>query len=145
MPRKRIARTMVDSYEFYVKRQKRRSKKVLSRQLYMKINKLSNLLAMDKALEGYHVVMPYKLGILKIIKVKTNMNNLKIDFAHYNKTGEKRKHLNIHSDGFYPMWVWKGGRKVRNSLYHTFTIAEQNRKAVSKVFKEPYGHKRYLE
>ena len=145
MPRKRNARTMVDSYEFYVKRQKRRSKRVLSRQLYMKINKLANKLAMEKALEGYHVELPYKLGIIKIAKRKTNMDNLKIDFAHFNKTGEKRKHLNIHSEGFYPIWLWGGGRRVPNSIYHTFTIAEQNRKAVSAVFKEPYGHKRYLE
>ena len=143
--KRKSSRTLVDSYVFYKKRQRRRRKRVLPYKKYMEINRLANKIAMDKALEGYHVKLPYKIGTIKIRKMQTNMNNLKLDLGHYKKTGEKIAHLNIHSDGYYPKWMWGRYYGTKISRLYKFTITEENRLSVSAIFKQPYGHKRYLE
>lgn len=85
--------------------------------------------------------LPYKLGLIKVKKLKMNMgllhttNNLKTDWGHYQKTGKIIKHLNEHRDnyryGFY--WLCKKGPKGKN-LYR-FQALRQHRRKLADLLK----------
>lgn len=87
------------------------------------------------------LVLPYKLGEIRVKKLKMNMgllhrsNNLKTDWGHYQKTGKFIKHLNEHRDncryGFY--WLCKKGPKGKN-LYK-FQALRQHRRALASLLK----------
>jgi hypothetical protein len=85
--------------------------------------------------------LPYKLGEIRVKKLKMNMgllhrsNNLKTDWGHYQKTGKMIKHLNEHRDncryGFY--WLCKKGPKGKN-LYK-FQALRQHRRTLAALLK----------
>lgn len=85
--------------------------------------------------------LPYKLGEIRVKKLKMNMgllhstNNLKTDWGHYQKTGKVIKHLNEHRDncryGFY--WLCKKGPKGKN-LYK-FQALRQHRRTLAALLK----------
>lgn len=87
------------------------------------------------------LTLPYRLGELRVKKLKMNMgllhrtNNLKTDWGYYQKTGKFIKHLNEHRDncryGFY--WLCKKGPKGKN-LYK-FQALRQHRRALASLLK----------
>jgi hypothetical protein len=87
------------------------------------------------------LTLPYKLGEIRIKKLKMDMgllhksNNLKTDWGHYQKTGKLIKHLNEHRDncryGFY--WLCKKGPRGKN-LYK-FQALRQHRRTLASLLK----------
>lgn len=74
--------------------------------------------------DKYSFIMP-NLGIMYIKKKKLNSktNNLRIDYKHYNSTGEKRVLINTHTDGYYFKFKWRKptisrSRFKNESIYH---------------------------
>ena len=85
--------------------------------------------ARDYILEGGEFKIPYRLGFLKIIKVKGDLKKLKVDWKSTNELWDrdteckKNKqlvfHLNEHSEGAYYRVHWKKG-VVKNISTVTF-------------------------
>jgi len=93
--------TMVDSYETYTgKIEKKKYIRVLKDFFW----EVSFAIIRDK----YTFIMP-RLGMIQIRRRKVNSEttNLRIDYKHYNATGEKRLLINTHSDGYYFKFKWK--------------------------------------
>jgi hypothetical protein len=128
------------SYSHY----KKGRKNALPRHLYREVCKEVNKGIADACKEGFHVNLPAKLGILKVIKRKTNLDNLRVDFNATKKAGKTIFHLNLHSDGWYGSWKWKRFTSIIGRSYHyMFKPTEDNRTSVAKQFKEAGGHKQY--
>jgi hypothetical protein len=114
----------------------------LAMQKYKEVAHLIMQKAMEAVLhKSMTMHLPYKLGIIRVKKLKMNMgllqknNNLKIDWGHYQKTGKFIKHLNEHRDncryGFY--WLCKKGPKGKN-LYK-FQALRQHRRKLADLLK----------
>lgn len=144
MPRAKEGYTLRDVYKFYKERQRKKGKKVLPERLFKQIAHEWNKGIVDMALEGYHVSLPFRMGVLRIAKRKTNLNKPKLDYKHWKETGEKVFHLNNHSDGWYGLWHWtKYSTYVPNVVHYMFSPTFTNSKACSAIFFEPNGHKRF--
>lgn len=135
-----------DVYDFYVERQKKKKRKHLKKKEFKSVAYMCNKLIIKEILKGMQVSLPFTLGILRIVKRKTNPFNLKLDFKHYNETGQKKYHLNEHSDGWYGRWHWiKFNYRITNLFYYQFIPTDDNKRAMSKVFFVKDGHKRFSE
>ena len=129
------------SYKFY----KNKYKKGVSRELYRKICYDLNRMIVEDALEGKVVSLPHSMGSLWIKKYQTDLDNPPIDLNESKKRGKRIYHLNEHSDGYQGRWSWhKYNNAITNKIYYSFTATRANKRAVSKVFKQPGGHKRYF-
>lgn len=69
---------------------------------YRTVCEMFNKLVVDDILENAaSFKMPQRLGEFRIKLTKTKYDNLKFDYGHFNKTGEKAVHLNEHSNDYY--------------------------------------------
>lgn len=100
----------------------------------------------ERLLEGKYIKLPFNLGKFYIRKIKTNFNNMKLDYVHYNKTGERVVHLNTHSNNYHARWFWeKISCRIKNHTIYSFIPSRGNKRALAKVMLSPGGYKRYLE
>lgn len=106
-----------------------------------------NKLLADEILNHSQIVkLPFRLGEIGIRKRKMSYKFLKLDFDHFNKTGEKTYHLNLHSNEWFARWHWKKKNcLVPNKGYYSFTAADTLKKALAKIMKTPGGHTRFYE
>lgn len=142
MPKPKEGYNIDMSYPFYKERQKK--KKILPRELYREICKEVNKEISKACINGLHIELPFKLGILKVIKRKTNYNLLRVDFNETRKQGEVVYHTNVHSDGWYGSWKWQRFTShIGRSFNYVFRPTEANSDSVAKVLKERNGHKTY--
>lgn len=72
--------------------------------------------------------MGYNLGSIRVKRMQTKMSNLKYNYGHYRKTGEKLYHLNEHTNEFYYKFYWSSGY-IKNKKSYTFTA---NRKELKR-------------
>ena len=144
MPKPKEGFNIDMGYPYYKEQQKKRNKTVHSRALYKAICKELNKQIAKFIIEGFHVELPSKLGILKVIKRKTNLDNLRVDFDATKKLGQTVYHLNLHSDGWYGSWKWtRFTSKIGRSFHYIFKPTDANKSAVSKTFQKHGGHKKY--
>lgn len=91
---------------------------------------------MEELRNGRELTLPYRLGSLRIKKNKVNLNNLKVDFDYYNKTGKIKKHLNSHSDEFYFHYRWdRRTCDIVNYRYYSFVPTRENKRLLSALIK----------
>lgn len=114
--------TLKHSYINYIKDLDEKSKYFIDEKTYLNICREANLLIRDKIMyEAEEVKLYYRLGSLRIRKVKTPLNKLAMDFKHYNETGVRIMHLNEHTKGFHCRWFWhKEYVNVSNNSYYSF-------------------------
>ncbi len=113
---------------------------------YKKVLKFFNKKLCKAVLEGHRIVLPARLGKIRIKKLKTSTKRLRYDYGHYNKTGQKLYHLNEHSDGFYGRWFWmKASMSISGQSAYSFEATWTNKRAISSVMNEKGGHKRFME
>ena len=136
---------LTDAHKHYVERQQHKKKKDLSLKEFKAITYMCNKLIVEAALKGLHIRLPFKMGLLKIVKRLGNPENLKLNYKHYNATGEKLYHLNEHSDGWYGRWDWTKYGLVSNIVCYSFIPSWDNARACSKAFFEKNGYKRFSE
>lgn len=97
-------------------------------------------------LEGNRLRLPARLGDIGIVKFKMNFNKLHLDYEHFNKTGEKRFHTNIHSDNWVGQWHWfKKYCIILNKKFYSCTFTSTNKKALSAIMQSKDGHKIFVE
>lgn len=122
--------TISDFYKSYEKERKPWDS-CLSRKEYIKIMKeffleLSLLIIKDK----YHFKFPYRLGVVRIKKLKERSSSkMKIDWEKTKKLGKVVRHLNIHTDGKIFKWYWeKPHMKIKNQSFYTFRATKDDRR-----------------
>lgn len=87
--------------------------------------------------DKYTFMMP-RLGMIFIKKKRCNSKttNLRIDYQHYNKTGEKILLINTHTDGYYFRFRWKkpctGNTQFRNDGLYIFEPIRGEDKMIGK-------------
>lgn len=110
---------LTDSYKVY--KSEAKGKYDISYKDYVNICYETNKAIVKLLLEGSAFKMPYRLGDLSVRRRKVNYNNLKIDFAEFNRTGKKLKILNDHTDGWYFRFTWDKSLTVTpNKFYYSF-------------------------
>lgn len=140
-----------DSYNYYLEGYKPSSKYHIQWDLYKLIISEFNKRMMDKIIEeGYFFKLPFRLGVIRLRKRKTNLNVLKPDFALYRKTGGKviASHLNEHTDGYYVRFYWNKNKGVivKNKTLYSFIVSRQNSRRTAKYIKEnPEQMEKYFE
>jgi hypothetical protein len=103
-------------------------------------------------LEGGDYVLPYRLGIVKVIKVKQDLKKIKPDWEKTKQLWEEDEeckknkklvyHLNEHSYGHYYRVYWRKGI-VKNSTALTFTPVRDFKRKLAKAIR--YSKADYLK
>jgi hypothetical protein len=145
MPKPKEGYNIDMSYPFYKEQQKKKRRKTThSKSLYKAICKSLNKEISKAIIDGSHVELPASLGILKVIKRKTNPDNLRVDFDATKKLGQTIYHLNLHSEGWYGSWKWiRFTSKIGRSFHYIFKPTDSNKSTVAKNFHKHGGHKKY--
>lgn len=133
-----------EAYKLYKIEKAKTKEKPVRFSTFIKICELANKEIVERCLEGDTVNFPHGVGMLSIKKRKTNYNNLKIDYKATAEEGKKIYHTNLHSDGYYALFVWKKNLfSIHNAYWYKFKIAWGNKSKVAKVLKEPKGHLKF--
>lgn len=117
---------------------KRQNKKIY-KQVLFDYNKAVADLIIDKGLE-FHFGL---LGVMRIAKIKTHYKKPRIDYNHFNKTGQIIPHMNFHSDGYIAKFFWVRSCRVTNDKYYSFVPCNTIGKRIGKIMKEHRGHNKY--
>ena len=92
-------------------------------------------------LESEDYPLPTNMGSIRILKIKMrfngNVDNLPIDFAHYQKTGKKIKITNDHRQNFlYKIkWFKEDMKRLRCKSFYYFLPVRQFKRDVAAVLK----------
>lgn len=100
--------TITDSYLLYVRDVGKEN--AVDKKVYIKVLKeIFWEMSKDLIQSVYEITLPYRLGKLGIKKRKNNSvySKQQLDYARYNKTGEKHYHNNTHSNRHYFFWNWE--------------------------------------
>jgi hypothetical protein len=95
----------------------------------------------NEILKGQVFKIPFGIGIIRIGSEEVNLDKLRIDFGHFRKTGEKRKHLNEHTNLLYYRFYWKKGKITNVGFYH-FSPTRTNARTLAGKIKG--GFKDYI-
>lgn len=114
---------------------------------YVKVCHAYNKQVMHQILhEAANFRLPYRLGYLRVKKIKMNYKYLKMDYGLYNKTGEKAYHLNEHSDDYKVRILWEKSKCViKGKRAYSLTITREHKRELARIMKTPGGHKIYSE
>ena len=135
-----------DFYKYYRNTEFSHEPYKVTKELYKKILFDFNLAVQDVVInKGLNVKLPYGLGTWKIVKFKHKFKKTRMDYAHYNKTGQWIPHINYHSDNFIAKWFWEKKKlRITNSYYYAFTPCNTSCKMLAKNMKEFKGQNRFL-
>ena len=134
-------RNLQDSYKEYKENEKG---SIISYKEYTEIIYAANKKIANHILDGGFFKMPYSLGDLQIRRHKVNYNNLKIDFAEFNKTGKKIRMLNEHTDGWYFYFKWdKSLCNVPYRFFYSFIPTRTNSRTLTRLLKS--GEKKKID
>ncbi len=125
-------KSLKDSYQLYLTM----SKTPVSYKTYKEVIGAFNKKILEDIIQGGEFEMPYRLGKIRVRKIKSDYNRLKINFDHYRKTGEKIFFLNEHTGGYYYRWYWakyKRGVRVRNKGKYEFLFNRKNKRRLSQI------------
>jgi hypothetical protein len=116
----------------------------LSSAAFARVLETYNLGIVRLVLAGKEVKLPFRLGTIYVQKKKLNFNRLPFDYGHWQKTGEKRFHLNRHSDGYRAQFHW---RKQLTALagiqLYAMVPCRSLTRAISQQMQAKDGHKQY--
>jgi hypothetical protein len=88
------------------------------------MKKFFKLLSKKIIRDNYHFKIPYRLGLIKITKVKTTLGaDASKDYNKSNKLGKTVYYTNRHSSGYYFRWIWIKSiayANFKNILFYKF-------------------------
>ncbi len=104
-------------------------KRGLSYREYCKYMFAFNLYVMNYLIyTGHTFNLPFFLGSLVVIRRKPRGCKRIVDFGFLKKTGIKKFHKNMHSEGYYARFAWvKKRRRYKNLLMGIFITFRTNR------------------
>ena len=101
--------------------------------------------------EGKVYTLPYFLGVLGVRKRKP-AKPVYVDYGHYRKTGEKRMHLNFHSNGYIARFKWNkpdlrlpGSTPYKFLLCQDFQASRQTVRYLAKQIREQNTINKYYD
>ena len=116
----------------------------LSTRAFTAVLEAFNLGVQALLLAGKEVKLPFRLGTLYVQKKKLNYARLPFDYGHWQKTGEKRFHLNRHSDGYRASFHWRKQLTALSGIQlYALVPCRQLTRAISQQMQTPGGHKQY--
>lgn len=126
-------------YEIY----KESSDNPVDRKKYREVIEAGNAILLDMLLKGKKMRLPY-LSFVEI--VKTQSLSKKIDYNHYNKTGEVKMLENEHSDGWRARLHWsKHAKPIVGASPYSIKLNRKVSQAVCLAMKVEGGHKKFGE
>lgn len=130
--------TLKHSYQYYIKDVDKKSFLYIDYKLYKQICVEFNKLLIKSLIDdGKSFQIPYRLGVFRIKKRKTDLNNLRPNYDMYKKTGIKTVHLNEHSGGYYCKFHWNKTKAiVKNKTIYSFIPTRTNSRYLSAIVKE---------
>lgn len=105
------------------------------RKIILKFNRRTMQLILEEARE---LILPYRLGVLRVKKMKMNLslNKARIDFGLSRKLNMTVRHVNDHSDGYYYRFYWdKTGCNAKNFTAYFFKGGRQNERRITELIK----------
>ena len=141
------ALTIKHSYINYIKDIDSNSKYFVDLKTYTKICKAANKIIRDDILyKADEIKLPYRLGSLRIRKIKTPLNKLSMDFKLYNETGIRAMHLNEHTKGYHARWYWhKKVCNILNHTYYSFLPSRENKRILASYIKSTSPQIKFFE
>lgn len=132
--------TLLDSYEEYIKDKEVDTSYYITKEEYINIVEDYIKKITDEILDKASIFkMPYRLGTLQIVKLKSSNNRNKkysVDFVLTNKYGKTIYHLNEHSNGYKYMFRWcKINSIVKNKSRYRFIPTRTNKRKMASNIK----------
>jgi hypothetical protein len=98
--------------------------------------------------EGSEIVLPRRLGTLRVKRRKTNPNQKRIDFKKTRELGQTVYHTNKHSEGDYGIFIWnkrKPQAVFANKQIYKLQMTRTNKRNLSKAIKERNTISKYIK
>jgi len=132
--------TLKDIYDFYLISVGENELYKVSFKTFKNIITKYYLAILDDILyKGVEYKLPYRLGQIRIIKRKININNLTrfgIDWVESVKHGKQIYHLNNHSRGFVYRFKWiKQNALIPNLYFYKFVPSRMIKRKLAQVIK----------
>lgn len=139
--------TIGDAYLRYKKLHPKGTKHFLDAKTYKSICYAFNKKIVNFVLlESGEFRIPHRIGIIRIKKRKTDMNNLRLDYQATKKYGKKIYHLNEHSKEYYYRWFWhKKMAIVKNKSAYCFKPTRANKQYLTRLIKDKNSKVDYPE
>jgi|1_EtaG_2_1085319.scaffolds.fasta_scaffold00175_6 hypothetical protein len=134
------------AYKFYKAQCEMIDEKALDERAFKQVCYAFNKAAVANAIEGFHTQFPHKMGFLRVVRKKPEVERLAVDFQATKELGKTIFHDNKHSDGWYGEWSWgKMNILTPNMLHYSFKPTRALKKLITKAFrKEGNYYKRYM-
>lgn len=121
---------LTDFYREYIESIEPGTKYDISKAVHRYIIEKFWLAVRDEIIYNYKdFYMSYPLGYIRVKRMATRIKNLKYNYGHYRKTGEKLYHMNEHTNEFYFKFSWYGS-KIQNRKIYKFVANRTNLKRV---------------
>jgi len=129
--------TLTDSYKDYRANCKAEEKDYVSLTAYRNINYDFNKAVVSSILkEAWEFTLPFKLGTLRIKKVKMNLDRIRVDRRATRENKSVTYFFNDHSDGYYYKWFWYKCFPLKNIANYKFYPTFHNRRSLVTYIKE---------
>lgn len=136
--------TIRDFYKQYLKDNPKGSDFYVDYKLYRDCWESYTGKTIEYILEGGDCVLPYRLGIISIVKRKINLNNLQVDWKATRELGQRVFHLNEHSRGYRYSIRWNKFRCiVPNKTAYRFLPTRTFSRLLAKYIKSNHDYVRY--
>lgn len=132
-------RGLSDMYNYYVERFDNDLYKVDFKIYKEIINKYFKAIMQDILYKPYKLKIPHRLGGIRIIKRKVNINKLTRFGINWPETVKHNKiiyHLNSHSKNYIYRFKWEKENSITPNLYfYKFVPSRQNKRELAKIIK----------
>ncbi len=121
-----LSYTIRDFEKMYKKDMKGKDEMVIPTLTYRKLMKtFFKKLSLAIIRDNYQFMIPYKIGLVRITKVKTTLGSTgSIDWAKSQGKDKKVFHTNRHTNGLFFRWLWSKPwfyTQFKNSAFYKFT------------------------
>ena len=130
--------TIRDMYASYIKGVEESSPYYVTYKEYIAICSDYLKLIANSILSNTEIKLPFKLGILRIVKYKTKITKIHqpVDWYTTAKVGKLVTNYNTHSDGYRYMMRWhKKANSVSNIECYSFILSRANKRKEAALIK----------
>ena len=143
MPQVKEGISLTHAYKYYKTECKDKGEKPVNSKIFREVMYTFFKLVVKKIVSGYHVQLPHRMGFLRIVRRKSKVDNMSINFKATKELGMTIYHDNRHSDGWHGAWSWKKPNfTVKHMIHYTFKPTREMQKMIVEIFKTN-KYKRY--
>lgn len=137
--------SLTHAYKHHKQKKKAKQEKTVDMKTFKEVCYMFNKLLVKKVVNGFHTQLPHRMGFIRIVRKKSQVGKMAIDFKATKEHGFTIYHDNRHSDGWHGEWSWrKPNHVVKNMIHYSFKPTREMCQMITEVFMTKNNYKRYI-